>query len=287
VVDNDSGDGSVEQISAAIKENGWENWASVLPSDHNGGYSFGNNLAIRPALQSPCPPSYFFILNPDTQVRPGALKALVAFMEQHPEVGIAGSSLESSDGILWPIAFRFPTVLSELDSGLRLGIVTKLLSNWVVLRSMSNEACQVDWIPGTAMLIRREVFESVGLMDEGYFLFYEETDLCLQAKRAGWSCWYVPQGRIMSLVGESRKKANTSNSQRRPQYHFESRQRYFVKNHGLLYAALADAVWIFGYALWRVRWILQGKPDKDPPKLLRDFIRNSVFLKGRSLNSEH
>lgn len=282
VVDNDSGDRSIEQIQVAIDQNGWRNWVSLLPSNHNGGYSFGNNLAIRPALQSPHPPSYFFILNPDTQVRDGALKTLVDFMEQHPNVGIAGPSLESNQGKLWPIAFRFPTVMSELDSGLRLGIVTKLLSDWIVPRKMTNKECQVDWIPGTSILVRREVFESVGLMDEGYFLFYEETDLCLQAKRLGWSCWYVPQARIMSIGGQSRKKANTGNSKRKPQYWFESRRRYFLKNHSLLYAALADAAWISGFILWRIRRVIQGKPDKDPPHFLSDFIRNSVFLKGRS-----
>jgi len=203
VVDNASGDGSVEQISAAIESEGWQEWAFLLPSEHNGGFAYGNNLAIRPALQSSNPPPYCLLLNPDTEVRPGALKALVDFMERHPDVGIAGSSLECANGKLWPIAFRFPTILSELNSGLRLGIVSKLLSNWVVARTMNNEESQVDWLPGASMMIRRQVFESVGLMDEQYFLYYEETDYCLQAKRAGWSCWYVPQSRVMHITGQS------------------------------------------------------------------------------------
>jgi hypothetical protein len=279
VVDNDSGDRSVEQISAAIDKNGWGDWVSLLSSDHNGGYAFGNNLVIRPALQSPNPPSYFLVLNPDTQVRPNALKRLVDFIDRHPDVGIAGSSFETIDGKLWPIAFRFPTVLSELDSGLRLGVITKLLSNWVITRTMTDKECQVDWVCGGSMLIRREVFESVGLMDEAYFLNYEETDFCLQARRAGWSCWYVPQSRVMHIGGQSQKMASSSASKRLPQYWFESRRRYFVKNHGLLYAALADAVWIFGFALWRMRRVIQRKPDNDPPKLLSDFLMNSVFLK--------
>lgn len=281
VVDNDSGDRSVEQIGTAIETEGWGNWVSLIPSDHNGGYAFGNNVVIRPVLESSNLPLYFLLLNPDTQVRPGAIKALVDFMEKHPDVGIAGSSFEEADGTPWPITFRFPTVLSELDSGLRLGAITRLLSNWVVTRTMTDEEAQVDWLPGASMLIRREVFKSVGLMDEGYFLYCEETDFCLQARRAGWSCWYVPQSRVMHIAGQSTGVTDRKlPPQRLPQYWFDSRRRYFVKNHGLLYAALADAVWIFGFVLWRARRVIQRKPDTDPPKLLKDFLRNSVFLKG-------
>lgn len=281
VVDNDSSDGSLEQIGTAIETEGWGNWVSLIPSVHNGGYAFGNNVVIRPVLESSNLPPYFLLLNPDTQVRPGAIKALVDFMDKHPDVGIAGSSFEEADGTPWPITFRFPTVLSEMDSGLRLGVVTRLLSNWVVTRTMTDEEAQVDWLPGASMLIRREVFKSVGLMDEGYFLYCEETDFCLQARRAGWSCWYVPQSRVMHIAGQSTGVTDRKlPPQRLPQYWFDSRRRYFVKNHGLLYAALADAVWIFGFVLWRARRVIQRKPDTDPPKLLKDFLRNSVFLKG-------
>jgi GT2 family glycosyltransferase len=76
VVDNASNDGSVEKIGTAIETEDWGDWASLLPSDRNGGYAFGNNVAIRPVLQSPESPPYFLLLNPDTVVRPGALKAV-------------------------------------------------------------------------------------------------------------------------------------------------------------------------------------------------------------------
>ena len=278
VIDNDSNDDSIEQIQTAIEQNGWGNWVSLIPSNHNGGYSFGNNLAIRPALKDPQPPSYFFILNPDTQIRHGALQTLIDFMEKNPKVGITGPSVELNQGKLWSTTYRFPSLLSEFDLGLRLGIISKLLSNWVISRQMTDEESAADWIPGTAMMVRREVFESVGLMDEGYFLFYEETDLCLQAKRAGWSCWYVPQARIIDFHGQSRKKAHSKDSQRKPQYWFESRRRYFIKNHGWLYAVLADVMWSVGFVGWRIRRLIQGKPDQDPPMFLWDFIRNSVLF---------
>ncbi len=280
VVDNDSGDRSVEQIESAIKTEGWSDWASVLSSKHNGGFAFGNNLGIRSALQSTNPPPYFLLLNPDTLVRPQSLKVLVDFMNNHPEVGIAGSRLEDNDGTPQCSAFRFHTLQSELDSALRLGIVSKLLANWVVAPPVSSIPCQADWVAGASMIVRREVFETVGLMDEEYFLYYEEVDFCLQAKKLGWSCWYVPESRVVHLVGQSSGVTNTKTPpKRRPQYWFDSRRRYFLKNYGWLYAALTDSVWLLSFALWRCRRVIQGKPDKDPPHLFSDLFNNSVLLK--------
>lgn len=279
VVDNDSGDRSAETLQTAIAQQGWQAWATVLPADHNGGYAYGNNLAIRPTLQSPTPPLYYLLLNPDTQVRPGALPALVDFMEQHPTVGIAGSSAENQAGKPWATAFRFPSVLSELDGGLRLGLVSKLLSKWGIAQAMTEQPEAVDWLPGASLMIRRQVFEAIGLMDEEYFLYYEETDFCLQAKRAGWPCWYVPQSRVMHIAGQSTGVTATDRApQRLPQYVFDSRRRYFVKNHGFLYAAFTDLAWSLGYALWSIRRVLQRKPNTDPPYLFLDSLRNSVIF---------
>lgn len=281
VTDNASGDGSVEKIQAAIETEGWGDWASLQPLERNGGFAYGNNAAIRPVLESPNPPPYILLLNPDTIVRPGALKALVDFMDSHPDVGIAGSRLEDPDGTPQRSAFRFHSILSELDFGLRLGIVTKLLSNWVVAPPVSDEVGQTDWVAGASMIVRREVFETAGLMDEEYFMYYEEMDFCLQAKKAGWSCWYVPPSHVVHLVGQSSGVTDTKRPPKRlPQYWFDSRRRYFLKNHGWLYAAVADAAWASGFALWRLRRIIQRKPDPDPPNYLGDFLRNSVFLKG-------
>ena len=280
IIDNNSGDDSVEKIGQAIAAEGWQDWATLLPSKLNGGYAYGNNYAIRPALKTANPPDYFLLLNPDTQVRPNALKALVDFMDHHPEVGIAGSSFEEADGKPWPYAFRFPSIFSELDSALRLGVVSKLLSKWIVAKVMGNQEEQIDWLPGASMMIRRQVFESIGLMDEGYFLYFEETDFCLQARRAGWTCWYVPQSRVMHILGQSTGVTATNQAPKRlPQYWYDSRRRYFLKNHGWFYTALVDIGWLSGYSLWRVRRVLQQKPDTDPPKMLQDTFRNSVFSK--------
>jgi len=281
VADNASGDGSAEQIPAAIASEGWSEWASFVPLDRNGGFAFGNNALIRPVLQSTNPPPYFLLLNPDTIVRPGALKALVDFMDTHPDAGIAGSRLEDPDGTPQESAFRFHTLASEFDFGWRLGPVSKLLKNWAAAPPISQEICQTDWVAGASMIVRREVFEKIGLMDEAYFMYCEEMDFCLQANKAGWSCWYVPESRVVHLVGQSSGVTDTKKPAKRlPTYWFDSRRRYFIKNYGLVYTALTDVSWASGFAAWRVRRVLQGKPDGDPPKFLRDFVLNSVFFKG-------
>jgi len=278
VVDNNSGDRSVEQIESAIQTQGWSDWASVLPTEQNGGFAFGNNQAIRPVLKSKYPADYVLLLNPDTIVRERSLQVLVEFMAENPTVGIAGSRLEDPDGTPQCSAFRFHTLVSELDSALRLGIVSRLLSKWIIAPPVASIPHQTDWVAGASMIIRREVFESTGLMDEEYFLYYEEVDFCLQAHRSGWSCWYVPESRVVHLVGQSSGVTNTKTiPQRLPKYWFDSRRRYFLKNHGWFYTALTDLVWLISFALGRCREFLQRKPNNDPPYLFKDFLSNSAL----------
>lgn len=279
VVDNDSKDNSVEYIQAAITHEGWNDWATLIASDVNGGFSYGNNVAIRTGLRSSNPPEYVYLLNPDTQVFPGAVQALVDFLNNHPKVGIAGSALSTEDGSPWPYAFRFPNILSEIDRGMRLGVVSKLLNKWIVPQEMGQASTQVDWLPGASMMIRREVFDSVGLMDEDYFLYFEETDFCLQAFRTGWQCWYVPQSHVMHVMGQSTGVTAQGGPPRRlPQYWFESRRRFFVKNYGVFYASCADLAWVVGCVSWRLRRLIQRKSEMEPPYVLRDFIQNSVLV---------
>lgn len=288
VSDNASGDESLARIQLAIEANGWSDWASLLALDCNGGFAFGNNAAIAPALSSDDPPEYVLLLNSDTEVRAGALRALIEFMDAHRDVGIAGSRLEDADGSHQHSRYRFHSLWSELESGLRLGVITRLLRSRVVAPPLVETPHRIDWVAGASMIIRREVFEDIGLLDPGYFLYFEEVDFCLNARRAGWTCWYVPESRVMHLVGKSSGITNSPEDRaRRPRYWFESRQRYFVKNHGRMYAWCANVAWAVGYAMWRVRRLLQGKPDTDPPHMLWDFVRFSRWRGQPAHRSAH
>ena len=276
VVDNNSADGSVEKIRAVVEAEGWGGWVRVIASPTNGGFAAGNNVAIRAALAQAVRPAYIWLVNPDTLVRRGALNALLTLMEAHPRAGIAGGSLEEANGQRWPYAFRFPSLGSEINDGLRLSLVGRWLARYSVARRMGDEVVRVDWISGANFMLRTTLIDAIGLMDEDYFLYFEETDYCLQAQRAGWECWYLPQARVMHIAGQSTGITSDPRSQRRrPVYWFESRRRYYIKNHGRVYAMAADLLWLFGFAMWRLRRLIQRKPDHDPPGLLLDFARHS------------
>lgn len=279
VADNASPDGSGPQIAQAIADNGWSGWARVLQMPRNGGFSYGNNGVIREQLARAVPPDYIWLLNTDTIVRPGALGALVDFLETHPDVGFAGSRLEHPDGERQCSAFRFHSIASEFEASANIGPFTRLLKRWVVAPSLSDEAARHDWLSGASMLIRTAVFRDIGLMDEDYFLYYEETDLCRRGQQRGWSSWYVPQSRVIHLVGKSTGVTDAVGSvKRRAPYWFQSRRRYFIKHHGVMYAALADAALGAGTALAKLRKLVGGGGAQSPKLFLYDLARQSALL---------
>jgi hypothetical protein len=277
VVDNGSGDGSAARIAAAVAQRGWVSWVEVRPLEQNGGFAAGCNAAIRTTLQAPDPPEHYLLVNPDARLEPGALEALAGHMNLHPTVGIAGPLLRGSGGEDQRSARRFPSLAGELEAGLRLGLASRLLARWVVAPAPRAEAHPTDWVPGACMLVRREVFERVGLLDEAFFLYFEEVDLCRRARRAGFECWYVPSARAVHLVGRATGVSGPeSRLRRRPRYWFDARSRYFRKHHGRVYKVLADFAWALGFASYRVRQRLQHRPDADPPRLLRDFVLSNL-----------
>ena len=281
VTDNKSPDESVRQLQTAVLEHQWSSWVTIQPLERNGGFAFGNNEALIPALDGRHPPEFVLLLNPDTVIRPGAIKALLEFMKDNPKVGIAGSRLEDPDGTPQRSAFRFHSIAGEFERGIRMGSVTKLLAGKMIAPPQADVTGPCDWVAGASMIIRREVFKDSGLMDPLYFMYFEEVDFCLTAARKGWPCWYVPASRVVHLVGAvSQLSDNRKHRSRRPAYWFESRRRYFVKNHGRLYAALADLAYLAAHTAWRLRRWVQRKEDTDPPKLLTDSIAHSVFVRG-------
>ena len=283
VVDGASNDHSIDFIQGLVDARKWADWVHVMPLQRNGGFAYGNNAALQDALSKDSRPDFIWLLNPDTVVHDGALNHLIDFLVEHPEVGLVGSRLEDPDGTPQRSAFRFPTVLSEINSSLRFKPVSRLLKRFVVAPEVSESACRTDWVAGASMLVRREVFDQVGFLDDEYFMYFEEVDFCRKAAIGGWTCWYQPASRVVHLVGQASGVTSKSGSQkRRPKYWFDSRRRYFVKNHGTVYAVIVDAVWATGYSLWWLRAKLQGKSINDPPKLLTDFLRNSVWVRGMS-----
>jgi GT2 family glycosyltransferase len=274
VVDNASGD--LPQIAHAVEEHGWSSWVTLMLAPKNGGFAYGNNLGIERVYGGGIP-SYVYLLNPDTQLRAGAIGSLVRFLEAHPEAGIAGSCFETAEGADWPIAFRFPTLASEVDRGLEFGVVTSLLKPWVIVKQMTQTCEPVDWICGASMMIRPAVFDAIGGLDENYFLYFEETDFCRRARLAGFSTWYVPESRVMHIGGQSTAVKDESCA-RLPAYWFESRRRYFAVSFGVAHAMAIDAVAVIAHSLGIVKRALLRRRGSIP-HYVRDLVRHSVLWK--------
>jgi len=280
VVDNASGDTPI--IASAVEKSQWSDWVTVLTAPKNGGFGYGNNYGFNYALKH-WPVDYFHLLNPDTQMRSGSLNALVAFMQENPSVGISGSSFETLDGESWPYAFRFPGIISEFETALKFAPVTKLFKNKTLPVVMGDQNMPIDWVAGASMMIRRDLVQLLRGFDESYFLYYEETDFCLRAKRAGYATWYVPSSRVMHILGQSTKVTEiTDKPKRLPRYWFESRASYFLKNHGLLNVLVIDAVTVFACVLTAfkrfIKRRLMNKTEESVPSYITDLITNSPWL---------
>ncbi len=285
IVDNASGDGSPEQIEAAIADNGWRDWADVIASNRNGGFAYGNNIGIERALTSDEVPDFVMLLNPDTVVRPGALKTLVEFMEANPQAGIAGSLLEDAAGGIDCSAHNAFSPLGELVSGASLGALSRLLPGHTVSPPVRNAAHECDWVSGASLMIRTAIFDEIGLLDDQYFLYFEEADFCYRAKKTGWQVWFVPASRIVHLEGAATGIRDVV--RRRPRYWYESRRRYFIKHYGVRGLMQADLLWAFGRMTLALRRLLRlgaGRAGHDPKWYARDLLLGDLrsFLDGRT-----
>ncbi len=280
VCENGTGPESVEKLRRAIEENGWESWVDLSVVEINQGFCGGNNLVIRAALEADDPPEYVLLLNSDTIVLERALETLVAFMDANPRAGVAGSQLLSPEGEIQASPFRFFGIASELDRGLRFGVATRFLAPPLVVDP--DRPSRAEWVSGASMILRAEMLREIGLLDEGLYTYFDDIDIGLRAKRAGWEVWHVPESKIIHLEGASTgiQGGPKERPKRRPAYWFQARRRFFLKNHGKLYTALADAAFLFGFALWRMRRPIQRKPDLDPQNFLADSFRHSVFRTG-------
>ncbi|MBZ0269335.1 glycosyltransferase family 2 protein [bacterium] len=215
VVDNASDDDSV----ALVRERHPE--VRLIALEENVGFSRGNNRAMEGATGR-----YLLLLNPDTEVRPGALEDLVGFLDRNPDVGIAGPTLWNPDGTHQPSTRPFPTLRNEF---LRATMLWRLFPTAALRRARRNEEDRPDEVSGAALCIRRECLERIGPMDEGNFMYYEDTDWCRRARSAGWEVAYRPGPGIVHVRwGASRGAARARTivtSQR-------SAERYFRKHHG-------------------------------------------------------
>jgi hypothetical protein len=197
VVDNASGDGTVEMLQSQYPA------VQVIANAVNRGVAPARNQIIERSQGR-----YVCYLDVDTKVLPHALKTLVSVMDEHPEFAIAGPKLLYADGTLQLSCRPFPSPLNILIEGTFLREVfpnSGYVKNYTLEDWDHAELREIDWMYGACMIIRRELFDKIGPFDEGYFYQYEDVDICFRARRAGERVLYVPQAEIIHFYERERK----------------------------------------------------------------------------------
>lgn len=265
IVDNQSGDGSLERIAQGLDARGLSA-VRLVQSPENGGFSAGNNLGIRAVLGRA-----YLLLNSDATLRPHALERLWRVLEDDPDAGLVSPQLLSPGGAVQPNRFRRHTPVSELLLAARTSPVQRLLDRWTVaVPPEEPPSVDFDWTSFAAVLIRREVIEQVGLLDEGFFMYFEDVDFCLRARAAGWRIRHEPQAAAVHLhAASSQLEAVTAARRRRPSYYYAARRRYFSKTLGPGGHLLANTLWTIGHGIARARELVG---NKAPHAVERELI---------------
>ena len=198
VVDNASSDGSVEAVLAADPD------VTIVATGANLGYGSGANRGVEAATGD-----HVLIMNPDTVVEPGTVKALTAALERDPGLAAVGPRIENVDGTLYPSVRRFPD-LGVATGHAFFGLVwpgNPFTRRYRMLdRDHERPASGVDWVSGACFLVRRSAFEVVGGFDEAYFMYVEDVDLCWRLGQAGWRVGFEPGGRVVHALGASSRE---------------------------------------------------------------------------------
>ncbi|MCL4199101.1 MAG: glycosyltransferase family 2 protein [Phycisphaerales bacterium] len=260
VVDNGSGDGSAEAIDEQITDQGWCDAAELVRSSRNGGFSAGNNMGVK-ATDADA----YLLLNSDTLVRPGAIERLLEELHAHPEAGLIGPRLEWPDGTPQNSTFNYPTPLTEFLRAAGTGVFDRLLPRHVTAIPVERTPAEVDWVSFAAALIRGSALRDIGLMDEGYFMYFEDIDYGRRARQAGWTVRYCPEARVVHLRGGSSPvKSLAADRKPLPEYWYASRARYYAKYYGRAGLWLANVCWLAGRCVSRCREILERRSPNLP-----------------------
>lgn len=281
VVDNDSGDGSFEILTQALADHPR---VRVVQSGRNGGFGAGNNVGIRLGLPDGSRPDFVYILNSDAFPAADAIAQLLAYLQGHADVGFAGSYIHGPQGEDHTTCFRFPTIASEFEGSARTGPISRLLAHRKVPIGVPAASGPVDWLAGASLMMRDSVLQEIGLFDEAFFLYFEETDLCRRARRAGWETHFVRESRVEHIGSVSTGMKGWS---RIPGYWFDSRWLYFKKEGGTSRAVLATLAHLAGGMILRIRRLIRPQIPADAPHFLRDMIAHAVRqLSGRPFHPD-
>ena len=258
VVDNNSGDDSVEVISQWRKEKKLTSTTSIITSEVNAGFSSGNNIGIKSVNAV-----FYLLLNSDTLVKHNAIESLIDAAKAESRAGLITPGLEGQYGDNQISCFKSISPISEFIDAAETGIISNLLSKYVVPLPLIDQISNPSWSSFACVLIKKEVFDSIGLLDEGFFMYFEDAEYCLRAKKNGWNTVNIPSARVIHLGGKSSTfNKDTDFKKRLPRFYYEARTRYFYKIYGRLGLILANILWWLGRSISKLRQTL-GNTNKS------------------------
>ncbi len=234
VVDSASADGSAAMVVAEFPQ------VTLIASDENVGFPRGNNMGIAKAHGR-----YILLLNPDTILHANALASMVAFLDNHLDVGVVGAQLLNEDGSVQSSRRRFPTLTTAFfeSTWLQSRAPQRILDRYYALDIADGQTADVDWVMGACLMTRQEIAHTVGGMDEGYFMYSEELDWCRRIKMAGWRVVYLPTAQVTHYQGKSSEQVVAQ----RHIYFNQAKLRYFRKYHGRVPALILRLFLLLNY----------------------------------------
>jgi N-acetylglucosaminyl-diphospho-decaprenol L-rhamnosyltransferase len=267
VVDNASADGSARMVQERFPQ------VKLLANAENVGFARANNQAL-----PLCRGRYVLLLNPDTQVLPDGLASLVCFMDQHPRAGAAGARLLNADGTVYHSCQPAPTLRREFWRLFHLDTI------WPYARypmeRWTEEPRMVDVVQGACMMLRRTALDQVGTLDEDYFIYSEEVDLCFRLRRHRWQVWWVPQASVVHVGGQSTRQVAAAMFLRL----YQGKVLYFRKNHGRraaqLYKLVLAAAAVARLLLSPLAWVM-GDPQREELLALAGHYRRLLLTLSR------
>ena len=252
VVDSASTDNSVPMLREQYP------MVRLFAEDENVGFVRGNNIGFMAAQGR-----YHFLLNPDTEVQQNTIKKMIEYLDSNPTIAIAGPHTLNTDGTHQSTRRRFPTVpLAFFESTWAESLTPQHIRNQFKVLDLPNDGTyEVDWVQGSAILARRDVYETIGGLDTNFVMFFEETDWCKRAKDAGFLVAYIGDAVITHHGGQSSGQVVAQ----KHQYYQESKLRYYHKHFNRLIAEILRvyllAHYLFQLILESAKALLGSKRD--------------------------
>jgi N-acetylglucosaminyl-diphospho-decaprenol L-rhamnosyltransferase len=252
VVDNASTDGTADMVKEQFPD------AALIRNDRRLGFSANHNKVIGPVVEDEAA-RYVVVLNEDTELRPGSMGRLVAYADAHPRAGVVGPAIYGSDGERQPSYFGFPRVGGQIRGAL---LPARLP------RTPSGDG----WLNGSCLLVRVAALREIGLLDDRFFIFFEDTDLGLRLRDAGWSSDVVEDARILHHGHMTVSQPALGSAMERQM--LRSRYLYFEKHHGparawLVATGVRGAFWLRAAKAWVEEVFARGDSDRSAPQLAR------------------